>query len=303
MARRSVGGGFCNWPDTGGCALTKLGCDDPSNFRSVRQLQSGPVRAHGGSCRWQDSVRETVLGSCTTGGGLPTGCASEVEACPETDAERGFLGGVEGCTVESTSFGRCDYGTCAWSHRHCVEDNTWEAFDEECTCDKVLVGACTRRIGTGERESFCAVSEDACDDEQTWLAPQGVMQASGFDCYLCREDSPASSSSAASPASDPEAVAARGNGTKGGGGGTGGATTIVAVVALGAMVALSILGLVGWKTFRAKRAAKRSGDGAFAGDERDDDPPPATDIRIDDGAKGPGPSAHPDDASVLSDDD
>jgi hypothetical protein len=288
MTRKSVQGGYCNWPDTAGCALTKFECDDPSNFLSARQMQSGPIRAHGGSCRWQDSVKETYLGKCTTEDGVPTQCATEVEACPENDATRGFLEREYDCTVETTSFGRCDYGMCAWSHKHCCQDNTWEAFDEACTCDKVQVGACSRYID-GARESYCAVSEDACDDEQTWIAPQEVMQSSGFDCFLCREESlpntPPSVGVVTTDENNFSAVAGKNS-----------QTTIMVVVAAGAVLALSIVGLVGWKAFRTKRAAKRAGNGVFAKEEA---APPAMAIQI---SQGDGKDCTDmDNASVLSD--
>lgn len=291
MTRRSVKGGHCSWPDTGGCALTKLECDDPANFLSVRQMLNAPVRAHGGSCRWQESVKKTVLGRCTTDGGVSTQCATEVEACPENDATRGFLDRVSECTVETTSFGRCDYGTCVWSHKHCVEDNTWDAFDEACTCDKVQVGACTRLVD-GEKESFCAVSEDACDDEQTWIAPQGVKQASGFDCFLCRETKTPSIAPVADEGGIIEAVTAE---TASKTANTN-ATTIIVVAIVGAVVALFIIGIAGWKSFLVRRAAKRSGDGAFAKKEAG---PPTTDIEISES----GPATDMDDASVLSEDE
>merc|ERR1719491_223186 len=172
MTRKSVQGGYCDWPDTTGCALTKSECDDPANFLSSRQMQNGPVRAHGGSCRWQDSIKATVLGKCSSKDGGPTECATGVGACPP---DSGWEGPEPGCTVETTAFGRCgDYGMCAWSHDQCTEDNntSWAPFDEGCTCDKVQVGGCSRLKDDGEEELFCAVSEDACDDEQTWIQAQ-----------------------------------------------------------------------------------------------------------------------------------
>lgn len=284
MVRKSVQGGYCEYPDANfGCALTKLECEDPANFFSSRQMQNGPVNAHGGSCRWQDSVRDTVLGKCkfdeNDRGGV---CASTKESCPGgVDFSGDFViesltANPEPCTVETTLFGRCDYGMCAWSHDHCIEDNTWEAFDEGCTCDKVQVGACSRwKNGPNtEREVFCAVSEFACDNEQSWVVPQEVMGVAGFDCFLCREETVLASNiedNLEQINSDPSGVVDNTNI------GNNGATIVdsiqenvkdntqkvamvATIVGVGIGIAFAIIGLVTWKVFRTKRAVKRAAD-------------------------------------------
>lgn len=253
MTRESVEGGYCNWPDTVGCALTKSECDDPANFLSSRQMQ-GWVSAHGGSCRWQDAVRSIVLGRCKTGG-VETSCASDIEACPDGTEE--WNGPDPECTVETTSFGRCDYGMCAWSHEHCHEDNTWEAFDEGCSCEHVQVGACSR-WNDNEREVFCAVSELACDEEQSWISPQEVKTAAGFDCFLCRETSvdvpndPDLSASSDSAALTENVSSKQFSGNK---------SIIISSSVVGCVIAFSIIGLVVWKVFKSKRTVKRALDG------------------------------------------
>lgn len=284
MTRKSVQGGYCNWPDTAGCALTKLECDNPENFLSSRQMQDGPVRAHGGSCRWQDAIRETVLGRCKEGD-VNTSCASDPKACPEdTD---GWLSADPECTVETTSFGRCDYGMCAWTHDQCHEDNTWKAFDEGCSCENVQVGACSRMNGD-EREVFCAVSELGCDQEQTWITPQEVKNAVGFDCYLCREVSVSQNSDSTAVAEDAASVAIGGNRE------TSSRTIIVTSAILGTVIAFSIISLVAWKVFKARRAVKRALDG---GRSKEEAPPTlAIEMNMDENHH----STDMDDASVLS---
>lgn len=260
-------------------------------------MQDGPVRAHGGSCRWQDSIRNTLLGRCQTSGS----CASEPEACPDglrTAAEE-WVGPVPGagtgteCTVETTAFGRCDYGMCAWSHDHCCEDNTWEAFDEQCTCDHVQVGACSRWKDEDEtREVFCAVSELACDEEQSWIAPQEVKTAAGFDCFLCREVPDAEASSdLILAAEDADLLAIGGSATNNG------RTIIVVSATLGFVVASSIIGLVAWRVFKTRRAVKRATDGGFGNNQEQAPPTIAIEMNMDDHYD------ETDKASVLSDDD
>ena len=261
--RESVQGGYCNWPDTVGCALTKLECDDPSNFLSSRQMQSGPVRAHGGSCRWQKAVKSTVLGKCIDDGGKQTQCASTIESCPpsENRTNASWITTPE-CTVETTNFGRCDYGTCVWSRSHCLDDNTWAAFDEKCSCDMVMVGACSRQQVTGgEKEFFCAVSKDSCDQEQSWIAPQEVKRAAEFDCFLCREEREATTapvpetntmnSSSLDMITDEEGTGVNNNTTMN-------RTLVIVIAILGTVAALLVIAFITWNIFRTMRAMKRA---------------------------------------------
>ena len=299
MTRKSVQGGYCDWPDSFGCALTKLECDDPANFRSSRQMQDGPVMAHGGSCRWQEEIKETVLGQCSSNkdGALTKQCATDVGACPPDNE---WKGPKPECTVATTSFGRCDYGMCAWSHNQCTEDNTWAPFDEGCTCDKVQVGGCSRlNTDNGEKVLYCAVSEDACDDEQTWIKAQEVNTAVGFDCFLCREESPAATNTATNTASNIAMTTDSASNISA----TGTTTIIIVSSIVGSLFALFIVGLVLWRVFKTKRAVKRAAE--WRGKE--EEAPPATAIEVNnfgssDGEYGRDDSADMENASILSDD-
>ena len=238
--------------------------------------------------RWQDSIRNTVLGRCKTDG-VETSCASDLKACPVgagADADE-WVGPDPECRVENTSFGRCDYGMCAWSHDHCNEDNTWDAFDEGCTCDHVQVGACSRWKDE-ERQVFCAVSELACDEEQSWITPQEVKTAAGFDCFLCREVPVAATSDLIMAKEDTDM-------TKIGSATTNSRTIIVISATFGFIIASSIIGLVAWRVFKTRRAVKRATDGAFENDQ--ETPPTITvEMNIDENNDD-----ETDKASVLSD--
>jgi len=311
--RKSVQGGYCNLPDQAGCALTPQECDDPSNFRSSRQMRDAPVRGHGGECRWQDSVRTGSLGMCFESDSTTAiDCAPTAEGCSEWDLTRGFAGPSRGfvdqvpeCTVDTTSFGRCSDGMCAWSPKNCGDDTAWTPFDAECTCDQVQVGACSREItreGQKGREVFCAVSEDACDSEQSWIPAREVNAMVGFDCYLCREDSPPPNQSGGvmeAPSYAPEGFGTDPLGSSSDllDAGTGGTsrTTIVAVVGVGAFFALVICGVIGARFLARRRVA-----GASAEKE---DLPPLANIQIpsETDCEGGNPSVDTDNASVLSD--
>mmetsp|Transcript_412 Transcript_412/g.642 ORF Transcript_412/g.642 Transcript_412/m.642 type:complete len:303 (-) Transcript_412:386-1294(-) len=300
MTRKSVQGGHCAWPDQAGCALTKFGCDDPANFLSSRQIQGAPVNAHGGSCRWQDSVQATLLGRCHDAAGVDLGCAPNIEACTgiwgqprDIDA---WTGPHQQCTISNTHFGQCDYGMCAWAHRDCHEGSTWHAFDAGCTCDQVMVGACSRSLVNGERETFCAVSEDACDHEQSWVAPLEVSGVAGFDCYLCREEYPVGTDTGNSSIEQSITV------TENAGFPVIGSNPIqiVAIISivLGVVLGLSIMGAVGWKICKTKRAMR------MVRRAKDKDILPTTTVEIDISrstqGNRPGIDKSSDEASVLS---
>jgi len=261
MTRKSVQGGYCQYPDTVGCALTAAECDDPDNYLSARQLQSGPTMAHGGSCRWQNAIKSTKLGMCTDQDGSFTQCSSSIDACPRWDGketvfdgdadQKGWVSNND-CTVETTLFGRCDYGMCSWSHEFCVEDNTFRAFDEGCTCDKVQVGACVSNKDDGTLEAYCSVSYDGCDDIQDFIMPTEVMGVAGFDCYLCREERDVGETSLGL-ANDTNPISNMNN-----------QTTIIVVSTLGGLLIAGIIGLVVWRLVRTKKAVKRATDSVAA---------------------------------------
>ena len=224
MTRKSVQGGHCTYPDDENCALEKQGCNDSTNFLSSREMQNGPGMAHGGSCRWQDSVKGTKLGKCDDiSNGNSEGddyyhCSPNAESCQSesdsttpdiftsnNDYDKNNINN-NNCVVGDTFFGRCNSDLrCAWSPEDCddndgtIDDNrsnsdfwTFPVFD--CTCDNVQVGACSTKdatdlAATATEDIFCAVSSDGCDDMQTWIRPTEVMGVAGFDCYLCREES------------------------------------------------------------------------------------------------------------------
>ena len=261
MTRKSVQGGYCQYPDTVGCALTAAECDDPDNYLSARQLQSGPTMAHGGSCRWQNAIKSTKLGMCTDQDGSFTQCSSSIDACPRWDGKETVFDGDadqkgwvsnNACTVQTTLFGRCDYGMCSWSHEFCVEDNTFKAFDEGCTCDKVQVGACVSNKDDGTLEAYCSVSYDGCDDVQDFIMPTEVMGVAGFDCYLCREKRDVGETSLGL-ANDTNPISNMNN-----------QTTIIAVSTLGGLLIAGIIGLVVWRLVRTKKAVKRATDSVAA---------------------------------------
>lgn len=293
--RLTVQGGYCQYPDTVGCALSAAECDDPSNFLSPRQLKSGPTNAHGGACRWQSTIKKNKLGKCVQEDGSTTECASTIDACPRWDGMKGsFTGDVDQkgwildptCKVETTYFPQCDDTSCAWTHEFCEEGNSFEPFNKQCTCDRVLVGACVGNDDNGELETFCAVSEDACDNTQDFLMPREVKGVAGLDCYLCREerwDGSIGSSTVESTTQDSELGLISGlvdesqatnlvqdtNPAN-----NSGQTTIIVVATLGAVAVLAIVGFVTWRILHAKKVVARATESVAAVA-----PPTAIDIK------------------------
>lgn len=287
-----------------GCALSNRDCNDPADFVSARIMRDTGVRGHGSECRWQETVKNARLGMCfELGTTNEVGCATNTEACSEWDLSNGIVNNSNGfvpqvaeCSVETTNFGRCSDGMCAWDPMHCLDDHSWTPFDQECTCDQVQVGACSRSVmrdGKAEQEVFCAVSQDACDSDQTWTPPRDVEGLAGFECFLCREDSPPSEIPA-KPSSNQNSstISMTGNDL---GGGISSQTAVVAVSAVGAAVAVLIFGVVGYKIMGSRRAAKEAADAKLA------TIPPLSDIRIPSETDPEAPSIDADNASVLSD--
>jgi hypothetical protein len=90
---------------------------------------------------------------------------------------------------------------CVWSEDDCPSTNNQymiagqysglvngDTYDDLCTCDKVMTGACVDKSGKGSESDFawfmCAVSSDSCDDESEFI-PWQEVQTSGRDCRLC----------------------------------------------------------------------------------------------------------------------
>mmetsp|Transcript_21732 Transcript_21732/g.25097 ORF Transcript_21732/g.25097 Transcript_21732/m.25097 type:complete len:397 (+) Transcript_21732:88-1278(+) len=151
MTRKSVQGGHCTYPDDENCALERQGCNDSTNFLSSREMQNGPGMAHGGSCRWQDSVKDTKLGKCNSSSVSSENsnnnennnndysegedyyhCSPNAESC-QSESESAFTttfisnnngnNSNDNCMVENTFFGRCNSDLrCAWSPKDC-DDN------------------------------------------------------------------------------------------------------------------------------------------------------------------------------------
>lgn len=189
MTRKSVQNGYCAGGGDYHCALERSECTDATSFRSSREMQGAPERAHGGVCLLQESMLGKPLGDCSISGTPPnaTTCAPNPAACKDDEV---FQSGVKplegifnpsGCVVENSVFGKCG-DRCSWSPDDCAGGEDWTFPAEECRCDYVQVGGCTK-----DDQLFCAVSSDACDAKSTYLNPLQVAAENPFTCYLCRK--------------------------------------------------------------------------------------------------------------------
>ncbi len=180
MSRKSVQAGHCAYPDAY-CAFEKTQCTDDLNFRSSRQMQGAPERAHGGVCLLQESIRAEPLGECGEGTCSPNAASCITLGGTASTLYNDIPFDGKKCLVEETKFGRCD-DRCSWSPDDCDFGERWTFPSEECRCDKVRVGGCLK-----DDKVFCAVSPDACDDISTWLDPKKVDTDTNYKCFLCRE--------------------------------------------------------------------------------------------------------------------
>ena len=208
MSRKSLQAGYCSNPDDGSCAFEKTECSNVTFFRSSREMQGAPDRAHGGSCLLQESIREKEIGECIPNDNQSQNdsmilCSPNELTCTITNTQTISYNFMDidtvnhnsKCLIESTLFGSCN-DRCSWSPDDCLPTEMWTFPAEECTCDTVLVGACKNNGNL-----FCAVSKDGCDDKSAWLHPLQVIQETEYECYLCRAK-PSSTSSNSNNSSD-----------------------------------------------------------------------------------------------------
>jgi len=187
IPRDSVDAGAC--ADFGPCALSSDHCVtvESTGFMSARTV----VNSHSGGCKSTSRTTKSKIGRCGEDGP----CASVKELC--VDPKFFQQPSVE-CAVmqdaikgEKMKYGSCissefsaDKNTCFWSDDLCDDVLSFD-FDDNCTCDRVRVGACRKKNDFSD--IHCAVSGAACDDLQEFLTVVELKALQVKDCYLCRE--------------------------------------------------------------------------------------------------------------------
>ena len=153
------------------CALEERDCDGLRFFSSRQKSQS--EREFGGFCLEREFTEQVPMGRCE---GLDL-CSNKA-SCVGTFSQEDRTSNQPQCPMKSARFGRCDH-RCVYSPADCSYTETWFPANEECTCDKVKVGACRSASGALR----CAVSESACDESTIWVS---VRDLDSLECFLCR---------------------------------------------------------------------------------------------------------------------
>jgi len=194
--RKSVDAGLCSPTDynnnatwgTSYCSLSSKECNEGFSFASSRQETE---KQYPGGCLRLKATQGTKIGQCEDGT-----CASVKELCTTSTS---FKTRSENCEVMmddtlrpkeppvKTTYGSCVSGgskTCFWSFGAWCDDDDPSSFklDYSCTCENVVVGACTR-----DDTIYCAVSEKSCDSYSEWVPPGALVGETGTKCFLCRE--------------------------------------------------------------------------------------------------------------------
>ncbi len=182
----------------------------------------------------------THTGHCSPSHGARGPCRYDEPACP-ADTERfsnrhyfyndgaschctGLVGHVYSTNIiefEEALYGGCQTGDgirCVMSSWSCEMGEQWISpaaieeqlgAEEQCTCDKVKVGACYHPLS-----SICAVDADSCSPTSEFISPLQALSR-GLDCTLCSVDD-------LKIKEDEEDVKQSGGGTGTGGGAGGG---------------------------------------------------------------------------------
>lgn len=188
----------------------------------------------------------THTGHCSPSHGARGPCRYDEPACP-ADTERfsnrhyfyndgaschctGLVGHVYSTNIiefEEALYGGCQTGDgirCVMSSWSCEEGEQWISpaaieeqlgAEEQCTCDKVKVGACYHPLN-----SICAVDADSCSPTSEFISPLQAFSR-GLDCTLCSVDDLKTNEDEESN-EDEEDIKQSGGGTGTGGGAGGG---------------------------------------------------------------------------------
>eukprot|EP00980_Cylindrotheca_fusiformis_P024619 scaffold12169_cov132-Cylindrotheca_fusiformis.AAC.7 len=131
--------------------------EEPKDFCDEGTFQTAHyLRANGGTplryCAY--NIENVIIGRCGESGM----CSNKASRCddPSTFALD------ESCTTIRdkkkglfTTYGKCD-DRCSWSQDDCADDEVWTNNDDNCTADKVEVGACFSGY------AFCTVDSANC---------------------------------------------------------------------------------------------------------------------------------------------
>jgi len=206
IKRVSVDSGSCG--EWGPCALSVDHCDVKTDWLSSRRA----VSSHSAGCTSSKKTQQSKIGTCSDDGP----CASVKELC---DVPSLFQPKHKNCevmenelTVTQMAYGSCissAFGNdkaCFWSNEYCDDKESFD-FDGACTCDKVRVGAC--RWNNSPDVFHCAVSEAACDTDETFLSVMDLKTIA--DCYLCREPPATPTTTTVAPLPPPPSSSPVGN--------------------------------------------------------------------------------------------
>jgi len=176
------------------CSLEEIGCDGMT-YRSNRELLDlDATHVARTSCMQRHTGR---IGICATSlddyhcTGHPKGCSMYTRFIHNTRYCDLHYNRFPGRNSHLSTWGRCDAKvgnkrTCVWSINDCpglgvTNDYYPVSINDDCTCDKVKVGAC---FDSKTNEKTCAVSADACDASSNFRTWQ-QLEDQDSPCFLC----------------------------------------------------------------------------------------------------------------------
>jgi len=188
MEYREGFAGGCYVNNTGTCVAQPEDYCDEDTFVTAHYLRANkghPLRYCAGQ------LENVAIGRCGDSGQ----CSNFASRCLN---ETTFVPFDPNCTITtdlsfegngtSVTYGKCN-DRCVWSEDDCLAGEVYVSNDEECTSDKVEIGACWAG------HAFCAVGPKSCtqpgqQDEPFWMHHE-VKENVEANCYLSSLPKPA----------------------------------------------------------------------------------------------------------------
>jgi len=190
-----------------GCALNPVDCSGGDIYHHSDWLLLNDASRHD-ECSKQESIQllKGSIGRCDSSSERYI-CTSHKSNCrsgllfetKDEDCLVAYDTRTELVNFDLTHYGGCDYtsdagtvGFCVWQATECPTKYTnvnadpfWAGQLPECTCERVLTGACVSQ--NNPSDFFCAVTPEVCDSSQDYMTGSELAESKEVTCRLCSD--------------------------------------------------------------------------------------------------------------------